>query len=471
MADLPTNAHRPLSPAPAPAPSSPPSWDEDDTAYVRDPHRLVVYIVPFPAPTDLPADVPPPPLRFLMYTPPPPPLLKPGEGEKERVSHKVQRKWQQEVRAARENQDALTSWHGIKSRITKGVAWATDKTTSAQLDFLTRIPKDGTAQVQAASPMGHSCSNSSPASGSASASVPQTAHISYTDEAPPQAEPYSHPTSTSQLYPQPQPPQAPTSPSASPSASTATGDAAKNTAMVKLEEMTLIYPRSLPLSPEEIKSEFLSTILRTRKKAERDTMIATGLLPVSVALDWALVFVGWVFGGAAEVDAVWAASSFRGAKMARSLSKRLGASAAAGQTQLRLNFVPSERAEPLAAYLRTQCQELAPARFAARGAGETGAADGGGGSGSGSNANAGGGDDGGGGGGNGPRLAAPSEDRVLQAIGWHPSDQYEAQNWQDERWESEQVHRDLQSTMHKAAKAWDHWVDKYRKKPEAAVKK
>ena len=72
-------------------------------------------------------------------------------------------------------------------------------------------------------------------------------------------------------------------------------------------------------------------------------------------------------------------------------------------------------------------------------------------------------------------FAAPqhreTEDNVLEAIGWHPSGQYEEKNWEDEAWEHTQVSDDVRDTLKKAAKAWDHWVKAYGKNPAKAAQK
>jgi hypothetical protein len=102
----------------------------DDAAnpihYMRDPHKLIAYLVPFPKP-DIhkgflhKADVANIPERFLLYTPPSPPLVAPKEGDKEDKMHKLQRKWQNEVREAKQSDAKVTSWKGVKSRATKGI--------------------------------------------------------------------------------------------------------------------------------------------------------------------------------------------------------------------------------------------------------------------------------------------------------------------------------------------------------------
>lgn len=223
-------------------------------------------MLPFPQP-QLSADVPPPPLRFLIYTPPPPPLLQPPEGEKEKTSTKVQRKWQEEVRAAHESKDKVASWRGLKSRVTKGVNWAVHRTTTADLDFLMRIPSDGEKFRRAVKD----------SKGDKDPLAPKDPASRFLDQeglAPPRS-----------------------SRSSVDSRRSVTDDEAEMTgATVKLEEMVLIYPPSMEQSPEQIREEFVNSLLRTKSKAQRDAVIATGLLPVSAALDWALVFVGWVFG-------------------------------------------------------------------------------------------------------------------------------------------------------------------------------
>ncbi|BEJ10386.1 hypothetical protein CcaverHIS641_0704210 [Cutaneotrichosporon cavernicola] len=241
------------------------------------------------------------------------------------------------------------------------------------------------------------------------------------DKAAPPALPARHPAPHQSTLPIPLPhDEDPSSPeSAEPTQAT-----------VKLNEMVLIYPPTLQMTEDELKTEFVNSLLRTKSKAQRDTIIATGLLPVTLAIDWALIFVGWVFGGALEVDAVWLASSFRGAKTARSVTKRLTSSDA----DLKLTFKPSHRADLLQAYLAQRCSEADPNRFEAV-------------------------------------KMAPSSYQVLDSIGWEAAGKYDAHNWEEERWERQQVETDLKTTMGKAAGAWRKWCDRYEKDPEKAVKR
>ena len=356
--------------------------DDDPSSpihYTRDPHKLVAYLVPFPkpvikgvAPTSIPD-------RFLIYTPPPPPLSAPAEGEKEDKFHKVQRKWQNEVRAAKTSDAKTASWKGVKSKATKGISWAIGKTTSSNLDFVNRIP-----------------------------GAKLDSHDKHTEDGVNE------------------------------------GDTTHKT--VGLEEMVLIYPSSYAAPPDQVKAEFINTMMRTKSKAQRDSIIATGLLPVSGAIDL-LATVVWPFGGLLEVDGVWAYSSIRGAKTARSVTKRLTSSTQSGTThaqseeqemagdKLRLTFTQSSRLEVLDRYLMARCRDYDHRHFPST-------------------------------------EVAPTESEVLAAIGWAPSQTGGAgKNWEDEQWETEEVKEDMRNTLGKASKEWDKWCKVFAKDPEKALKK
>ncbi len=321
----------------------------------------------------------------------------------------------------------------VPGRVMKGIDTAIGHVTTADLDFLTRVPEDSKEQVDTHADDGH------------------------------------------------------------PDSSTA-----KRT--VSLEEIILIYPPSLGANKTEleIRTEFIDSLLRTKSKAQKDAIIATSLLPVAFGVDILLTLV-WPFGGAAEADGVWAYSSLKGAKVARSVTKRLASSTKSGELagesststgsedvvggeKLKLTFKQSERVNVLSDYLAGQCQETNRQMF--------------------------------------KRLSGgvPTETEVLEAIGWKPSGkaqdpnvvktsttgtnitnttgtastptdvksdstpvvtasttQYspemETHNWEDERWESEQVKEDLKATMRKAAKGWEKWIKMWEKDPEKAGKK
>ena len=356
--------------------------DDDPSSpihYTRDPHRLVAYLVPFPKPTIKGVDPSSIPDRFLIYTPPPPPLSAPAEGEKEDKFHKLQRKWQNEVRAAKTSDAKTASWKGVKSKATKGISWAIGKTTTSNLDFVNRIP-----------------------------GAKSDSHDKHTEDGVNE------------------------------------GDTTHKT--VGLEEMVLIYPSSFAAPPDQVKAEFINTMMRTKSKAQRDSIIATGLLPVSGAIDL-LATVVWPFGGLLEVDGVWAYSSIRGAKTARSVTKRLTSSTQSGSTQaqteeqemagdkLRLTFTQSPRLEVLNRYLMARCRDYDHRHF--------------------------------------PSVEmSPTESEVLTAIGWAPSQTGgESKNWEDEQWETEEVKEDMKNTLGKASKEWDKWCNAFAKDPEKALKK
>ena len=361
--------------------SDEPDSHSNPASFIRDPHILVAYLVPFPTPTHLPHNASiTPPLRFLIYTPPPPPLDKPVEGEKEGRAHKLQRKWQEEVREAKMNPSKATSWKGIKGRATKGINWAVGHVSSADLDFLTRIPD------------AHSQSNSRSSS---------PGHDIHADDG-------VHESDTTNRT-------------------------------VGLEEMVIVYPPSIGIDEATLRAEFVQTLLRTKDKAQKDAVIASGLLPVAAACDIALTLV-WPFGGLLEVDGVWAFSSIKGAKTARSVTKRLSSSTASGHVdddsteQLKLTFTSSSRVEVMRDYLVGKCVERDGSMFSRQ-------------------------------------RTMPAEGEVLEAIGWTPSKEREERNWEDEQWEREQVVDDLRQVMRKAAKGWDKWCRGFEKNPEKALKK
>ncbi|GAB7346718.1 hypothetical protein MBLNU459_g1831t1 [Dothideomycetes sp. NU459] len=363
-----------LQPDPYPAPphrlgsvSSTVSDVSSPIHYTRDPHKLVAYLVPFPAPQldGIPADALPP--RFLIYTPPPPPLSAPKEGEKETKVHKVQRKWQEEVRSAKNSDAKTASWKGIRSKATRGIDMAMSLTKNSNIEFLNRIG-NGASDKHAED--GH-------------------------------------------------------------------GEGEETHRTVGLEEMCLLYPPSMNRTPDQLRQDFIDSMLRSKTKAQRDAIIATGLLPVSACIDILATLV-WPFGGLLEIDGVWAAASIRGAKTSRSVTKRLTSSSKTGkhdEDTLRLTFASSPRLEILDRYLAAKCHDKNPKLF--------------------------------------PSFAAiPTETDVLEAIGWSPSQTGgETKNWEDEQWETSEVKDDLKNVMKKGANEWNSWVKAYEKDPEKAMKK
>jgi hypothetical protein len=212
--------------------------------YSRDPTRLIAYLVPFPEP-DLKHEKQGrvPPRRFLIYTPPPPPLVAPKEGEKKGKFHKVQRKWENEIREAKTNPQKVTSWKGAKGRVAKGVDKAMSWTKSSNLEFLNRVP-NGKPNDELA-----------------------VAHDKHADDGVHEED--------------------------------------QTNSTVALKEMVLIYPSTMSGSPEEIRAQFVDNMMKTKNKAEKDAILATGLIPVAFGIDILLTLV-WPFGGLGEIDSVWA---------------------------------------------------------------------------------------------------------------------------------------------------------------------
>ncbi|TKA27546.1 hypothetical protein B0A50_04376 [Salinomyces thailandicus] len=275
--------------------------------YTRDPHRLVLYLVPFPKPSLAKVPNEQVPTHFLIYTPPPLPLSKPKEGEKEGHVHKVQRKWEAEIRDAKTGNAKTMSWKGVKGKVTKGINWGIGQPKTSNREFLNRIGAD------------------------------------------------------------------------------------------------------------QLKQEIVNTMLRSKSQAQRDAIIATDLLPVSLAIDTLATFpvslaidtlatLVWPFGGLLKIDAVWAHASIRGAKT-------------------------SQR------YLAARCHERSPELC--------------------------------------PFVVAPPTDtEVLEAIGWSASQTGGVErNWEDEQWEVSEVMGDLKQVMSKGAKEGGKWCGAFEKEPEKALKK
>lgn len=216
------------------------------------------------------------------------------------------------------------------------------------------------------------------------------------------------------------------------------GEAETTKKTVGLEEMVLVYPSSIPGTQEQLREEFVNSMLRSKSKAQRDSVIATGLLPVSFAID-VLATLVWPFGGLLEIDSVWLYSSVRGAKTARATTKRLTSSnnqQSGKEAELRLTFTPSQRLEILRTYLAAECRHRDPKLFAHAG------------------------------------MTAPTETQVLEAIGWAPSQTGgETRNWEDEQWEVQETKDDMKRTMGKGAGEWDKWCKAFAKDPEKALKK
>lgn len=270
----------------------------DPGSYIRDPSKLVAYLIPFPEPAYAADGVHP--IRFLIYTPPPPPLAKPAPGEKEPLVKKMQRKWQKQLREAKTSDAKAYTFKGIKGKVVKGHSWAFDKVTSADLAFVNRIPVSNDKGKK---------------------------------------------------------PSPPTSPLAEGDDEVEPDEETKKA--LKLEEMVLVYPPSIGLDESELRTEFVNSLMRTRSKAQRDVAISTGLLPFSIATDLVLAHVGGP-GAFSQINGGWAALSIRGASNARNITKRLALSTestdpSSSLDSLKLVFHASARVDTMRDYLAGKC--------------------------------------------------------------------------------------------------------------------
>jgi hypothetical protein len=409
----------------------PRSFEEADDAgdsirYIRDPKKLVAYLIPFPTPHLTKAPASAVPTRFLIYTPPAPPLYKPTDGGKEGILHKTQRKWQEEVKSAKTTTAPTKSIKGMRYKLTRGVNKAMVWTTTSNIDFVGRMTPT-TAK-----------DNDTPKSGT---TTPDTEAEPAIDTSP------EH-----------------DSPSKSKSKSKSKPKAPK----VAIDEIIFVYPPSMNLTPDEMRAEFINSMLRTKTKAQRDTIISTGLLPIA----WGIDFIAVGFGGLGEVATFWTYISFMGLKNSRSVTNRLKATEEAqkettqpqpddastdiasekpssssasskdkdtkemqNQPQLALQFLPSPSLELLRAYMDAECHKVDNKLFL-------------------------------------NEDSPPEESDVLDAIGWS-SEYFEGARREEdeEKWEAEEVRDDLRAMMHKGAKEWRSWCKAYERGPEKVLKK
>ncbi|KAF6834546.1 secreted protein [Colletotrichum plurivorum] len=440
--------------------------------YARDPHKLIAYLVPFPKPwlgARAPTDAIP--TRFLVYTPPPPPLQAPPEGVKEGVAHKVQRKWQAEVRQAKQNEAKTTSWAGFKAKCTRGVDKAMQYTTTSNLDFLARVTPPPSASsssnlarrlsLKGKGKKGKTADED--VKGKDSVDVDEKAEdgkgkepeVSAADEKArevgveekareenPFEEKFSEEKVRDEKGPEADIKEKEEHEDAQDDDPAHQAHETKKT--VGVEEIVFVYPPNMNMTPEAMREEFINTMLRTKSKAQRDAIIATGLLPVSLAIDLVMIAVSGLF----EVNAVWAYFTIKGTKTARSVTKRIASTSKKPETidpekpeqemdkedKLRLSFRPATRIDVLSRYLQAECHRVDSRLF--------------------------------------PRYtSAPTEIDCLEAIGWSPARTGGQKNWEDEAWEVNDVKEDLRVVMHKAAKEWRKWCNRYEKNPEKSMNK
>ncbi|KAF1962931.1 hypothetical protein CC80DRAFT_100774 [Byssothecium circinans] len=260
--------------------------------FVREAGKVTAYLIPFPKPRIRgvePEDIPD---RFLIYTPPLPPLSKPAAGEKETHWHKTQRQWQEDVRKASVNKASITTWKGFKAGTTSLVHKGVAKTRSTNVEFIDRASGGALASEVEKEEEG------------------QPAHVQATETEIPAELVADTPTSPSEASPAP----------ISRTTASNTSSLDKDNKPTALEELTLIYPPSLPLSPEQIRTEFADTLLRTRASSRKDVLFASALLPFAATLDACLIVT---FGGLTQVSGAWAYTSTRGALESKKIAKGL----------------------------------------------------------------------------------------------------------------------------------------------------
>jgi hypothetical protein len=259
--------------------------------HTREAGKLTAYLVPLPKPRlkgIRPEDIP---TRFMVYTPPLPPLSKPAPGEKESHWHKTQRTWQEDVRKATMTNASKATWKGMKAKGTILIGKGVNMTRSSNVEFLDRV------------------------SGGTISSTTESEDLD--------TENGSRPTSpASSLRPT-------TSTSGSisscPRRSSTSTSLDKDLKPKSLEDLTLIYPPSLDLSPEDIRAEFVSSLLRTRSQSRKDAIVASSLIPFAAGVDACLA--GLSLGGLTQVASVWTYTSIKGASTSKKVSQGLLVSA------------------------------------------------------------------------------------------------------------------------------------------------
>ena len=242
--------------------------------HTREAGKLTAYLVPLPKPRlrgIKPEDIP---NRFMIYTPPLPPLSKPAPGEKESPWHKTQRTWQEDVRKARFSNASKATWRGMKAKTSHLLGKGVNLTRSTNMEFLDRVSGGAitSATEDAEWPDVNDAASTIPSLTSTStASVPD-----------------SDPTATCPKR-----------------ASTTSLD--KGSKPKDLEQLTLIFPPSLDLTPEQIRAEFVESLLRTRDKARKDAIVASSLIPFAATVD-----VVMTLGSLTSASSVWAYQSIKG---------------------------------------------------------------------------------------------------------------------------------------------------------------
>ncbi|KAL5384229.1 hypothetical protein DPSP01_005374 [Paraphaeosphaeria sporulosa] len=439
--------------------------------HTREPGRTTAYLAPFPKPQlkgVKPEDIP---SRFLIYTPPLPPLSKPAPGEKESQWHKTQRLWQEDVRRATMTNASRVTWKGMKAKGTSLINKGVSKTRSSTVEFLDRV--SGGAITSTTQDI---VEDVGPTAVVSSTLERNSDSIQELPAASPPAELSGETSSISSTLSTPTISGMP--PMNRASSVSSTGSTPRPRA---LDHLTLIHPPSLTLSPEEIRTEFVSTLLRTREQSRNQALVASALLPIAATIDVALVVT---FGGLTQTTGVWAYQNTRGAIASKKMTRGLARSesyhvsengAVELDTEIRgctcghhedefgcaesvakgdkkgklkkeqeedkgiaMNMQSSLALEPFARYLERACLQKSFSMFPHIEAEQS------------------------------SHAGIPTEDEILEAMGWAPTRRYgrdleiaehdgrtqKLTAEQDEDWQRKEAREDVERVVRKAAAEW-----------------
>jgi hypothetical protein len=242
-----------------------------------------------------------------------------------------------------------------------------------------------------------------------------------------------------------------------------------------LDSLTLIHPPSLTLSPEETRTEFVNALIRAREQSRNKALVASALLPFAATMDVILLVT---FGGLTQTTGVWAYQNTRGAVASKKMTRGLARSESHGATEdkaveletrgctcghhesefgcaetvpvsdkkgkskkkdedrgIAMNIQASTALDPFTRYLEVACLQKSSSVFPHIEAAHTG---------------------------------DPTEDEILNAIGWAPTRRYgrdlevEEQGCatrrlsaeQDEEWQRKEAREDVERVVRKAAAEW-----------------
>ncbi|KAJ4297443.1 hypothetical protein N0V90_005334 [Kalmusia sp. IMI 367209] len=430
----------------------------DTLKHSREPGKVMAYLIPFPKPRlkgVKPEDIPE---RFLIYTPPLPPLSRPGPGEKESHWHKTQRLWQEDVRQATMKGASRVTWKGMKARTTSLINKGVSKTRSANVEFLDRVSGGALTEAtqgfdeEGADTLKMTTTSTQDLSGISIQELPTSPSSTSSSHTHPPSTPSTIATSSTN-YPS--------------SVSSADREKVKAPKPTTIESLTLIYPPSLSLAPSQIRQEFVDTLERTRQVSRNKALVASALLPFAATIDACLIVT---FGGLTSASSVYTYQNSRGAitsgKLTRGLSHtyeeeaeaqpetkgctcghhegQFGCAETAPKTDkkgkkkkddsgIAMSLLSSSALRAFTRYLELACLQRSFTMF--------------------------------------PHIAPgphdPSEDEILQAIGWAPTRRYgrdleldgeggmeRLTSEEDEGWQWKEAREDVRSIVRKAAAEW-----------------